>query len=307
MTNDDHPGFEPHLEEAAGLPLDETDEALLGDLAQLLTDIDPVTDDLVSRIQFSLALDEVYAEVAELTRMPADALAVRYEPMAGERTGSLTFSAERLTAMVTVTRVDDELRMDGWVAPAARFLVRAYRLALDVTSSKDAVWADGDRALRQVTHRFLADAPGLMESFKFNVVIARLMDLVNVTRKAIDSGPGAGDPAVREAVETIALGLSVFAPYTGEEMWEKLGHEPSVGLVTWRSADPALLVEDTATVAVQVGGKVRATLEVPAKIGEAELEALARADERVQRALEGKEIVRVIVRAPKIVNFAVKG
>jgi leucyl-tRNA synthetase len=90
-------------------------------------------------------------------------------------------------------------------------------------------------------------------------------------------------------------------------MWEVLGHEPSVGLVTWRQADPLLLVEDTATCAVQVNGKVRATLEVPAKIGEADLEALARADEKVQRALDGKEIVRVIVRAPKIVNFAVKG
>jgi hypothetical protein len=124
MNDNDKPGLEPHLEESAGRPMDATDEALLGEIARLLTDIDPVPDDLVSRIQFSLALDEVYAEVAELTRIPADALAVRHDPMAGERTESLTFSAERLTAMVTVTRADDDLRMDGWVAPAERFLVR---------------------------------------------------------------------------------------------------------------------------------------------------------------------------------------
>ncbi|HET6560504.1 MAG TPA: hypothetical protein VFG72_01395 [Marmoricola sp.] len=123
MTDDDF-GLDPQVEEAARQPMDDTDEALLDELAQLLTDIDPVPDDLVGRIQFSVALDELYAEVAELTRMPADALAVRHEPMAGERTESLTFSAERLTAMVTVTRADDELRMDGWVAPAQRFLVR---------------------------------------------------------------------------------------------------------------------------------------------------------------------------------------
>ena len=126
-------------------------------------------------------------------------------------------------------------------------------------------------------------------------------------RSAIDSGAGASDPAVREAAETLAVMLDLIAPHSAEEMWEALGHEPSVGLVQWRSADPALLIEDTVTTAVQVNGKVRTTLEVPAKIGDAELEALARADEKVQRALEGKEVVRVIVRAPKIVNFAVKG
>jgi len=90
-------------------------------------------------------------------------------------------------------------------------------------------------------------------------------------------------------------------------MWEILGHEPSVGLVTWRSADPALLVEDTVTAVVQVGGKVRAQLEVPARIGEAELEALARADERVIRSVGDREIIKVVVRAPKIVSIVVKG
>lgn len=101
--------------------------------------------------------------------------------------------------------------------------------------------------------------------------------------------------------------LDLIAPHTAEEMWEMLGHEPSVGLVTWRSADPALLVEDTITAVVQVGGKVRAQLEVSARIGEAELEALARADERVIRSIGDREIVKVVVRAPKIVSFVVKG
>jgi len=100
--------------------------------------------------------------------------------------------------------------------------------------------------------------------------------------------------------------LDLIAPHTAEEMWEILGHEPSVGLVTWRSADSALLVEDTVTAVVQVGGKVRAQLEVPARIGEAELEALARADERVIRSIGDREIVKVVVRAPKIVSIVVK-
>ena len=96
-----------------------------------------------------------------------------------------------------------------------------------------------------MTHKLLADAPGLVEQTKFNVVVARLMELVNATRKAIDSPVGPADPAVREAAEAIAMVLDLFAPHTAEEMWETLGYQPFVGLVPWRQADPMLLVEDT--------------------------------------------------------------
>ncbi|HWS49871.1 MAG TPA: leucine--tRNA ligase [Microbacterium sp.] len=204
--------------------------------------------------------------------------------------------------------VEDDIHWeDVSTAGAQKFLARALRVARDVTSDPNVIWAHGDQALRRITHRLLADAPGLVEHTKLNVVIARLMELVNAIRKTIDSGAGPADPAVREAAEVTAMILDLFAPHTAEEMWEMLGHEPSVGLVTWRSADPALLVEDTVTAVVQVAGKVRAQLEVPARIGEADLEALARADERVIRSIGDREIVRVIVRAPKIVSFAVKG
>ena len=202
---------------------------------------------------------------------------------------------------------DDKDWKDVSTTGAQKFLARALRAAQDVSSAVDVVFDGGDAGLRRITHHLLADAPALVEQTKFNVLVARLMELVNAIRKTIDAGSGPADPAVREAAETVAVMLDLVAPHTAEEMWEILGHEPSVGLVTWRQADPLLLVEDTATCAVQVNGKVRTTLEVPAKIGDAELEALARADEKVQRALDGKEIVRVIVRAPKIVNFAVKG
>ena len=88
------------------------------------------------------------------------------------------------------------------------------------------------------------------------------MELVSAARRAIDAGPGAADPAVREAAETLAIMLSLFAPYTAEECWEMLGHEPSVARAGWPAADPALLVEDTVTCVVQVDGKVRDRLEV---------------------------------------------
>jgi leucyl-tRNA synthetase len=168
------------------------------------------------------------------------------------------------------------------------------------------VWAEGDASLRRVTHRLLADAPSLVEQTKFNVVVARLMELVNATRKAIDTGAGAADPAVREAAEVTAMVLDLFAPHTAEEMWEMLGYEPFVGLVPWRSADQTLLIEESVTAVVQVDGKVRATLDVPARIDEKELERLARSDQRVVRALGDRDIVRAVVRAPKVVSFSTK-
>ncbi|WP_281731752.1 leucine--tRNA ligase [Microbacterium croceum] len=202
---------------------------------------------------------------------------------------------------------DDKDWADVSTTGAQKFLARALRIAGEVSSPVDVVFDGGNAALRRATHKMLAEAPALVEQTKFNVLVARLMELVNITRKTIDGGAGAADPAVREAAETVAVMLDLIAPHTAEEMWEILGHEPSVGLVTWRSADPALLVEDTITAVVQVGGKVRAQLEVPARIGEAELEALAMADERVIRSIGDREIVKVIVRAPKIVSIAVKG
>ena len=204
--------------------------------------------------------------------------------------------------------VEDDINWeDVSTAGAQKFLARALRIAGEVSSPVDVVFDGGDAALRRATHKLLAEAPALVEQTKFNVLVARLMELVNVTRKTIDGAAGAADPAVREAAETLAVMLDLFAPHTAEEMWEMLGHAPSVGLVPWRSANPALLVEDTVTAVVQIGGKVRAQLEVPARIGEAELEALARADERVIRSIGDREIVKVVVRAPKIVSFVVKG
>ncbi|GGR36243.1 leucine--tRNA ligase [Agromyces mediolanus] len=190
---------------------------------------------------------------------------------------------------------------------SAKFLARAWRVAHDVTSAPEVDWSTGDRALRRASHRLLADAPGLAESYKFNVIVARLMELVNLTRKAIDQGPGPADAAVREAAEVTAMILDLFAPFTAEDMWQRLGYEPSVALVPWRKADPALLVEDQVTAIVQVDGKVRDRLEVSPKVSADELERLARDSVAVTRAIGEREIVNVIVRAPKLVNIATRG
>ena len=214
--------------------------------------------------------------------------------------------AVRLTMSFAGPPEDDIDWADVSPAGSAKFLARAWRVANDVTSSPDVLWKDGDTSLRRMTHRFLADAPGLIEAFKFNVVVARLMELVNATRKVIDTGAGAGDPAVREAAEVTAMALNIYAPYAAEDMWAILGYEPSVALAQWRKPDPNLLVEDAVTAVVQVDGKVRDRLEVSPKISTDDLEALARSSAAVVRSVGDREIVNVIVRAPRLVNIATR-
>ncbi len=211
--------------------------------------------------------------------------------------------AIRLTMVFAGPPEDDIDWADVSAHGSARFLARAWRLSGDVASDPGADPTTGDTALRKLTHRALDDATRAVESFRFNVAVARVMELVNVTRKAIDSGPGPADPAVREAAETVAVMLSLFAPYTAEEMWERLGHQPTVSRVGWPTVDPSLLVEETVTCVVQIAGKVRDRLDVSPDITEDALRELALGSEQVQRALDGRDIGRVVVRAPRLVNI----
>ena len=143
----------------------------------------------------------------------------------------------------------------------------------------------------------------LLDSGRFNVAVARTMELVNATRKAIDGAAGPADPAVREAAEFVAQALSVVAPYGAEEMWELLGHAPSVANSAWPVADPSLTVDETVTMVVQIQGKIRAKLEVPAQISESDALAAALADPGVQRSLDGREVAKVIARLPKMLSL----
>ncbi|MGZ4699004.1 MAG: leucine--tRNA ligase [Oryzihumus sp.] len=211
--------------------------------------------------------------------------------------------AVRLTMVFAGPPEDDIDWADLSPSGSLKFLQRAWRLSGDVASEPGASFPDGDVALRKATHKTVHEAAQLVESHRFNVLVARIMELVNTTRKAIDTGAGPADPAVREAVETVAILLSLVAPYTAEEMWCRLGHEPTVAKAGWPAVDEALLVEDAVTAVVQVQGKVRGRLEVSPDISDAELEAAAMADPAVLRALEGKTVRKVIVKAPKLVNI----
>ncbi|QBR91659.1 leucine--tRNA ligase [Nocardioides euryhalodurans] len=223
----------------------------------------------------------------------------------GEQLEEFGVDAVRLTLVFASPPEDNIDWADMSPGGSLKFLQRAWRLSGDVASDAGTPAEGGDVALRRVTHRTVHDAAGLVESHRFNVMVARVMELVNATRKAIDSGCGPADPAVREAVEAVAVLLSLVAPYTAEEMWERLGHRPTVARAGWPQVDEALLVEDHVTCVVQVKGKVRARLEVAPDIADADLEAAALADPAVQRAIDGAPVRKVIVRAPKLVNVVV--
>jgi leucyl-tRNA synthetase len=227
----------------------------------------------------------------------------------GEQIAAHGVDAIRLTMVFASPPADDIDWADVRPEASVRFLGRAWRIALeagaasapsvtDIASAPDG----GDLELRKVTHRTIEEVTRLVESRRLNVAVARLMELTTAARRTIDSGPGAADPAVREAAETLAVLLSLFAPYTAEECWELLGHEGSVATAGWPSADPALLVQDLVTCVVQVNGKVRDRLEVPPGIAEDELRDLALTAPGVVRALAGRDVRTVIVRAPKLVN-----
>ena len=193
------------------------------------------------------------------------------------------------------------------VSPQAsvKFLNRAWRISCDVTSEAGVDFATGDLGLRKITHKAVQDIGYAVETFRFNVAVARIMELVNHTRKAIDSGCGPADPAVREAAQAIAIALSLMGPFTAEEMWANLGHKPGVALAGWPEVDPALLEEDSVVAILQVNGKIVDRIDISPNITDAELEKLGMENEKMAAAIAGAAIKKSIVRAPKLVNIVI--
>ena len=209
-------------------------------------------------------------------------------------------------SMVFAAPPEDDIDWSD-VSPAGslKFLNRAWRISQDVSSKPGVDFKSGDIELRKATHKSLSEIELAVESFRFNVVIARIMELVNATRKAIDSGCGPADPAVREAAETIAICLSLVAPYTAEDMWEKLGHKPAIANAGWPAIDKSLLGVDNVIAILQINGKIKDRIEVSPNISKEELEKLGSENAEIKAGLGGAEVKKVITVAPKLVNFVV--
>jgi leucyl-tRNA synthetase len=186
---------------------------------------------------------------------------------------------------------------DQGVEGVWRFLNRLWRVVLE-QSAKPAVDAP-DTPLARKAHQTIAKVTDDIDRrFAFNTPIAAVMELVNEIGRAPD------DPAARFAAETAVSLIQPYAPHLAEELWERLGGE-RLWRHPWPIADPAMLERETVEVVLQVNGKLRDRLQVPATIGEEELVALARASERVQAHLNGGEPRKTIVVPGKLVNFVV--
>ena len=213
--------------------------------------------------------------------------------------------AIRVSMVFAAPPEDDIDWADVSPAGSLKFLNRAWRISQDVSSKAGVDFKSGNIELRKVTHKSLSDIELAVESFRFNVAIARVMELVNATRKAIDSGCGPTDPAVREAAEAIAICLSLVAPYTAEDMWEKLGHKPAIANAGWPVIDKSLLGVDNVIAILQVNGKIKDRIEVSPNISKEELEKLGIENTEIKSALAGLQVSKVITVAPKLVNFVV--
>ncbi|MBN8900092.1 MAG: class I tRNA ligase family protein, partial [Rhodospirillales bacterium] len=217
---------------------------------------------------------------------------------------------------------------EAGVAGAYRFTQRVFRMAEALQATPPGPPPGGfgpaARTLRGITHKTIAAVTEALEGFAFNVAVARLYELANAigeAEKAVASG-GAADQgttaeagaqagltwARHEAVTTLARLVAPMMPHLAEEMHARL--RPEQGMVadlSWPEADPALLVAEAVTIAVQVMGKLRGTVTVPPDSAAETVIAAAEAEPNVAKALEGKRIVKRVHVPNRIVNFVVAG
>ncbi len=204
----------------------------------------------------------------------------------------------------------------GGVDGAWRFLNRVWRLVTEPavalppietsggTSSAPDDLSDAALGLRKASHKRLAAVTQDLERFHLNAAVAHIRTLANAIGEV--KAPKAADPglswAMREALEILVQTLGPMAPHLGEEAWRELGHETLLVDTPWPVADPSLLVDDTITVAVQVNGKTRGTIDLPRDCAKEDAETAALALDAVGRQLAGKAPRKVIVVPNRIVN-----
>jgi leucyl-tRNA synthetase len=187
-----------------------------------------------------------------------------------------------------------------------RFLEDVWTLIVEPRPDNKGQAVDGDvRALRRAVHQTIKKVTEDIETFGFNTAIAALMSLRNTMKTAKDQ-PVAHTPAWDEAVETLLLLMAPFTPHIAEELWHRVGKTESIHLQSWPQWDKAVAAEEMITLVVQVNGRVRDRIEVPAGIDNAEAERLARESESVLRHVGDKQIVKVIVVPGRLVNVVVK-
>ena len=194
-----------------------------------------------------------------------------------------------------------------WTAAGAdatfKHLSRVWRIATDIAAMPPEAGTgpeSGDNDLRRALHKAIHDVTLGVESFGFNAAIAKLYAFTNTLAKST-----AGASAKRQAALTLAQLMSPMTPHLAEEIWALLGGTGLIANAPWPVADPALLIEDSVTLPIQINGKRRGEITVPADMPSAEVEALVLADDAVIRALAGATPKKLIVVPGRIVNVVI--
>ena len=191
---------------------------------------------------------------------------------------------------------------------AWRYINKLHRIvaelgdALPKSPTKPAAFSGKAMALRRATHRTIDGVCRDIEAFHMNKAVARLRELSNMFSAEEIKTPEEGF-AMREAVESFVMMINPMMPHLAEELWEMLGHRQPLTQTLWPKADPALLEADSVTIAVQVNGKLRATIQMPTGTDQKQAEALAMSEATVQQAIEGKSVKKIIVVPDRIVNI----
>ena len=195
---------------------------------------------------------------------------------------------------------------DGGIKAIARFLDRVERLVSTGMARRNETHVDAtaDKALNFVLHSSIKAITQDMERFSFNTAIARVMELVNACYKYTEA-PQINGAFLNEVIERLLLLLCSFAPHTAEELWEQHGGGYSIFNQKWPSFDPKALEQDEVEYAVQVNGKIRARMTLPAALDQQAAQDAALADVGVASHVEGKNVVKVIV-TKNLINLVVK-
>lgn len=223
-----------------------------------------------------------------------------------EQFGSDTF---RLYMMFMGSYVDGGDWNDEGISGVFRFLNRYWRLLQQLNESA-ATGTETEKAkeLEQVRHYSIKMATIDLERFHFNTVISRVMELVNATYLYIQNVPEhqQNQKVLQETADTLMKLLAPFAPHACEELWEQFGNQSSIFNEAWPDFDPAKLVQDEATVVVQINGKLRGQIQVARDAEQAQVVELATANDKLQKFIEGKSIVKIIFVKNKLLNLVLK-
>ena len=193
---------------------------------------------------------------------------------------------------------------DENIQGVVRWLFRVWALAAGKEGGGGKKDERASRALKRKVHQTIQSVTRDMEAFEFNTIVSALMELTNTMQETKEGG-AAGGPEWAEAQDVLLRLMAPITPHIAEELWERLGKEYSVHTQPWPQADEAAAREDEITLVVQVNGKLRDRITVPAGLSEADAKELALASESVRKALAGKEPKQVIVVKGKLVNVVV--